>query len=917
MGNLRATIDAMSAYPEAWVLDFVLKDGAVAQIRPIRPDDGEQLRNLLKRSGPRSIYQRFMRDKDDLSPEELEYFTVLDYDTRMAFAAVIDDTIIGVGRYDALADEPGTAEVAFLVEDAHQGRGVATLLLERLADYARQHKIEAFKAYVLADNHAMLRVFRNSGFGVARDDMAAGIYTVELPTSESRESLAAEWEREKRAVAASLMPIFFPHSVAVIGASRNEESIGGRLFRNLLRGEFTGPIYPVNPSTDVVASVRAYPSITDVPGSVDLAFIVVPAAHAIDAVRQCGEAGVKGIVMITAGFSETGADGEAAEQELLGVIRSSGMRMIGPNCMGVLNTDPAVSMNGQFGPRYPPAGNVAMTSQSGALGIAILDYARQLNIGISTFVSMGNKADISGNDLLLYWEDDPNTDVILLYLESFGNPRRFARLARRIGRHKPIVAVKSGRTASGARAASSHTGSLASLEVAVDALFHQAGVIRTATLEELFDVTALLANQPVPEGRRVAILTNAGGPGILAADALESQGLEVVEFSAELRGRLQAHLSPEASTRNPVDMIASASAAEYSACLRELLESDETDAVIAIHIPAAPTGSDAVAAAIRAAAAEATKTMLAVFMDASGAPAELVGDGVLVPTYLFPEPAAQALARAVDYGEWRRRPEGTIAEFDDVSHKAAEKVVAAALERMGEDGGWLDPPDVEAVLTAYGLAVARSQVVASAAEATAVATEIGGPVVLKVISSEALHKSDIGGVALNVTATEAAAAFDRVTGVVSDAAGALVQEFIPGGHEVILGMTEDPSFGPLLAFGLGGVFVELIGDVAFRIHPVTDLDIAEMIAGVKSARLLEGYRGNPPGDIEALTVAMGRLSQLIEEVPEIGEMDLNPVKVLEPGDGIRIVDARIRVRSVEGPWVPSRKDVPGSARRSG
>jgi acetyl coenzyme A synthetase (ADP forming)-like protein len=907
----------MADYPGDWEFDLVLKDGGVVRVRPVRPDDGEALRALLKRSGPRSIYQRFMRDKDDLTDAEIEYFTVLDYVTRMAFVAVADGVIAGVGRYDVLDDAPGTAEVAFLVEDAHQGRGIGTLLLERLADYARLHRIEAFQAFVLADNHAMLRVFRNSGFGISRDDVSAGVYIVELPTAATGEAMAAEWEREKRAVAASLMPIFYPHSVAVIGASRNEESIGGRLFRNLLRNEFTGPIYPVNPSAEVVASVKAYPTIADIAGPVDLAFVVVPAAYAIEAVRQCADAGVKGIVMITAGFSEVGDEGAELEHELLEVVRSGGMRMIGPNCMGVLNTDPAVSLDGQFGPRFPPPGNVAMSSQSGALGIAILDYARQLNIGISTFVSMGNKADISGNDLLLYWEGDPRTDVILLYLESFGNPRRFARIARRIGRIKPIVAVKSGRTASGARAASSHTGSLASLDVAVDALFRQTGVIRTTTLEELFDVTSLLANQPVPEGRRVAVLTNAGGPGILAADALESQGLEVVEFSQALQEQLRGHLSSEASTRNPVDMIASAGADQYAACLGELEASDEVDAVIAIHIPAAPTGSDQIAAAIRAAAEKATKTMLAVFMDASGAPAELIGDGVVVPTYLFPEPASLALARAVIYGEWRRRPEGSIAHFEDAATDEARAVVTGALERAGGEGGWLEPAEVEAVLDAYGLTQARSAVAASAEEAVAIAAEIEGPVVLKVISAEALHKSDIGGVELDVIgADDVSAAYGRVTDVVSDAEGALVQEFVAGGHEVILGMTEDPAFGPLLAFGLGGVFVELIGDVAFRIHPLTDLDIDEMIAEVKSARLLEGYRGNPAGDIAELRVAMQRLSQLVEEIPEISEMDLNPVKVLEPGEGIRVVDARMRVRPVEGPWVPSRKDVPAAARRS-
>ncbi len=890
----------------------------MARLRPIRPDDADELHALFHRAGPASVYQRFFREKDDLTPEELEYFSNVDYQRRMAFVALHEDDIIGVGRYDLLDDEPAMAEVAFLVADAQQGRGIGTQLLERLTDYARLRGITAFRAYVLADNHAMLRVFRNSGFSLTRDDVAAGVYTVEFPTEASPEARRAEWEREKRAVAASLMPIFYPHAVAVIGASRDPQSIGGRLFANLLSGNFTGPLYPVNPSADVVHSVKAYTSIGDVPGPVDLAFIVVPAPLVTKVVEECAEKGVKGLVVITAGFSETGDAGGVAEADLLEAVRAAGMRMVGPNCMGVLNTDPAVSLDGQFGPIFPPRGNVAMSSQSGALGIAILDYARQLNIGISTFVSVGNKADISGNDLLLYWEDDPATDVILLYLESFGNPRRFARIARRIGKRKPIVAVKSGRTGAGARAAVSHTGSLASTDVAVDALFHQAGVIRTETLEELFDVAALLANQPVPEGRRVAVLTNAGGPGILAADALEANGLEVPELSADLRERLAAGLPAEASTRNPVDMIASAGAEHYRACLDALMESDEVDAVIVIHIPAAPAGSDQIAAAIREEAERhrGGKTMLAVFMKAEGAPTELAGDVVRVPTYLFPEPAAMALAGAARYGEWRRRSEGEVAAFAGVAIETARLVVEEAIERLGDEGGWLEPREVETVLGSYGIGLARAGVAASAAEAASIARDIDGPVVVKVISPSAVHKSDLGGVELDVEGRrEAAAAFERVTSVVDDAEGALVQEFVPGGHEVILGMTEDPSFGPLLAFGLGGVFVELIGDVAFRIHPLTDVDAADMIGEVRSARLLEGYRGAEPGDIPALIEAMQRMSQLVDELPEIVEMDLNPVKVLAPGRGVKVVDARIRVRPVEGPFVPSRKDVPSTARR--
>jgi acetate---CoA ligase (ADP-forming) len=910
-----STESKVGVYPKEWTFDVVLKDGGVGRLRPIGPDDSAALDDLMTRMGRDSIYQRFLRVKEELSEEELDYFTHVDYDDRMAFVVFGDEKMLGVGRYDRVEGEPHVAEVAFAVADAHQGRGVGSQLLQHLTMYARTKGITAFRAFVLAENHAMIRVFRDAGYKMHRD-LDEGVYTVEFPTEESPDTRAAEQQHEKLAVAASMMPVFYPHSIAVIGASRNPMSIGGRLFKNLVDGDFTGPVFPVNPKTDVVRSAKAYKSILDVPDPVDLAFIVVPGPFVIPAARECAEKGVRGLVVISAGFGETGDEGRAQEKKLLDVVRNGGMRMVGPNCMGVLNTDAAVSMDGQFGPRRPPQGNVAMSSQSGALGIAILDYATRLNIGISTFVSVGNKADVSGNDLLLYWEDDPATDVILLYLESFGNPRRFSRIAQRIGRRKPIVAVKSGRSAAGARAASSHTGSLASLDVAVDALFHQSGVIRTDTLQELFDVTALLANQPVPTGRKVAVLTNAGGPGILAVDALVAQDLEVPEFSDGLKSKLRGFLSDEASVSNPVDMIASAGAEQYAQCLDAMLSSDEVDSVIAIHIPAAPAGSEEIAEAIRDAGLthKGTKTFLSVFMRASGSPKALTTGEARVPTFPFPEQAARALASAVRYGEWREKPTGDLPVFPDAKPEVAKDVVTAALERLGPDGGWLEPDEVAKVLCSYDLPLPRSATVHSADEAVEVAEEYGGPVVLKVISQSALHKSDIGGVVLNVQgADEVREAYEKVVSVVDDAEGALVQEFVGSGHEVLLGMTEDPTFGPLVVFGLGGVFVELIGDVAFRINPLTDLDVDEMIGEVKSARLLEGYRGADPGDVDALKDTLLRVSQLVDHLPEMVEMDLNPVKVRMPGEGVRIVDARIRVRPVQGFFVPSRRDVPAEA----
>jgi acetate---CoA ligase (ADP-forming) len=906
--------DPPTGYPSDWEQDSVLKDGGTVRIRPIAPQDAEGLQDLVKGMSTESSYFRFFRVKRELTPEELDEFTHLDYAKRMAFIALIDGRIAGVGRYNAIEDDPTRAEVAFTVTDGLQGRGIGTLLLFRLTAFARTHGITGFRAFLLADNHAMMRVFRNAGFILARE-IDEGVYTVDFPTRESDAVLEAEGEAERRATAASLMPIFYPQAVAVIGASRNRASIGGRLFNNMINADYNGPVYPVNPKTSIIRSIPTYASVLDIPNPVDLAFIVVPGSAVIDVVKDCAKKGVRGICVISAGFSETGAAGSALEKELLHVVRDAGMRMVGPNCMGLLNTDPAVNLDGQFGPVVPPQGNVAMSSQSGALGLAILDYANELGIGISTFVSVGNKADVSGNDLLLFWEDDPNTDVILLYLESFGNPRRFGRIARRIGKRKPIVAVKSGRTAAGARAASSHTGSLASLDVAVDALFRQAGVVRVDTLEELFDVTSLLANQAVPAGRRVGLVTNAGGPAILAVDALESNGLVVPALSDELQEELRSFLSADAAVANPVDMIAAAGPAEYKRTIEMLLASDEIDALIALYIPASNVGVGETATAIKEAAEESVhdKTFLSVFMHSGGAPIEIASKTAKFPVFPFPERAARALRKAVEYAEWLDEPTGHRVAFDDIDGSAARRIVEAATRDADPEGSWLSPDDVDAVLGAYGLRVPRSAVVHTVEDAIAFGSELGGPIVLKVVSPSAVHKSDVGGVALDVSGSEAiAAAYEQVTSAVPDPQGVLVQEFVQGGHEVLIGMVEDPNFGPLIVFGLGGIFVELIGDVAFRIHPLTDVDARQMIGEVKSARLLEGYRGGDAGDIDAVVETLLRVSALIEDLPEILEMDMNPVKVGTPGNGVRIVDARIKVRPVTGSWIPSRTDLPSA-----
>jgi len=910
----------MAEYPAEYELDVVLKDGGGARVRPIRPDDGQHIESFFERLGPESRYYRFFQVKTTLERSEVEYFTHVDYEDRMALIALLDGEMIAVGRYDREDSDPTLAEVAFAVVDEHQGRGLGTMLLGLLTAYARSHGIKAFRAFVLGDNRPMMRVFRDSGYDLSRT-IDSGVFTVDFPLDESETSRAAEAEHEKRAVAASLLPLFFPRSVAVIGASNDLDSIGGKLFDNILREGFTGPLYPVNPRTNVVRSVRAYPTIIDIPDEVDLAFIVVPQRLVIEVASQCAEAGVRGIVVISAGFSEVGEEGAAAEERLLEIVRESGMRMVGPNCMGLLNTTPAVRLNGTFAPVYPPAGSVAMSSQSGALGIAILDYANRHNIGISQFVSVGNKADVSGNDLILAWEDDPETDVITLYLESFGNPAKFSRIARRIGKRKPIIAVKSGRTAAGTRAASSHTGALASSEEAVTALFRQAGVIRVDTLEQLFDTASLLANQPVPTGRRVGIVTNAGGPGILAADALDSNGLVLPELSDDLRDMIGARLPAEASTRNPVDLIASGGPGEFEHATGLLLASGEVDSVIVIYVPTSPDGALDVALALRRCqdGYQGDVPLLSVFMQAEGGGAAALAGEVgqrSIPTYTFPEAAAHALARAASHGEWRLRDPGKPLELGEDAVAEIRSVVERALVRFGDEGGWMTPEENDACLRAAGLRTPISLVAADADQARAQAASVGGPVVVKVISDDALHKSDVGGVVLGVEGDDAVtAAFDRVTRSVPTWEGALIQQFVPGGHEVLIGMAQDPNFGPMVVFGLGGVYVELLKDVAFRLHPITDVDAAEMIRETRSHKLLEGYRNHPEGDVPALEEALQRTSALIGVVPELMEMDLNPVKVLPPGAGVYVVDARMRLRRVTPERRPGLRDLPGVTSR--
>lgn len=700
----------------------------------------------------------------------------------------------------------------------------------------------------------------------------------------------------------NLDAIFRPRSIAVIGASRRAGTIGYQILDNLLKNRFAGAVYPVNPHVPVIHSVRAYPSVEAIPDPVDLAVIVVPKEGVLDVAQACGRHGVKALVVISAGFKEVGGEGIEREKRLLDVVRRHGMRMVGPNCMGVLNTDPDVSMNATFAPTTPPAGPVSFMSQSGAMGVTILDYASEYGIGVSKFVSLGNKSDVSANDVLAYWRADERTRVVLMYLENFGNPRNFTRIAREMSKEKPIIVVKAARTQAGARAGVSHTGALAELDVATDALLAQCGALRVETVEELFDVAIAFGNAPLPQGDRVAIVTNAGGPGIIIADACESHGLKVAPLAEATRERLREILPEEAAIANPVDMIASADAARYRAVLETVLPDPNVDAVIAAFVPPLGVQAEDVARVIAETGAERRKPVLAVLMGRQGLPQGMaLLHAARVPAYIFPESATRALAALWRHRRWLERPPGRVAEFEaDVGR--AQAIVAAA--RAAGRHRLLEHESM-ALFEAYGIPVAPYRLVRGVEEAVQAGAALGYPVALKIVATEVIHKTDIGGVVLGLEdERELRDAFEEITGrarerglrLGSGLDGLLVQKMLPGGRETIIGMTYDPGFGPLLMFGLGGIYVEAIGDVAFRIHPVSDVDAAEMVRQVRGFKLLEGVRGERSVDLRLLEETIQRVSRLVTAHPEIEELDINPFLAFPPGGPSAAVDGRVLFR---------------------
>jgi acetyl coenzyme A synthetase (ADP forming)-like protein len=897
-----------TTYPAQYETEVLLKDGSSILLRPIRVEDAGSWVEFVGRLSAQTKYLRFHNVPKEMGWEDAVRFCTVDYRDTFAFVAEVlrgtKPDIVAIGRYYRLPNRH-SAEVALAIEDSYQGRGLGTSILEQLAEVARESGIDIFEAEVLAENEQMMNVFKDYGFHVT-SELQTGVYRVTFPIAKTPVVAEKEAERERVSTLASLRWLLEPQSVALIGASRHPGTIGYLLLKCLTQSGFSGKVYPVNPNVDSLMSLKTYPSVLAIPGDVDMAVIVVPAKIVAKVADECGHKGVHTLVVISDGFKEIGPEGASREKELCDIAFGHGMRIIGPNCMGVINTDPSVRLNATFSPVYPPAGNVAFLSQSGAMGLVVLQYASNLGMGISTFVSVGNRADISSNDLMEYWEQDPSTDVILLYLESFGNPRKFSRIARRVTAKKPVVVVKGGSTQAGSRAAASHTGAMATSDVVSDVLFQHAGIIRVNLMEEMFDVAALLSNQPLPRGRRLVIVTNGGGPGIIAADSAARNGLSLPQPSQEMIDKLKAVIKRDISFHNPLDTTAGANAEEFRAILRLLADDKDSDAVLSIFIPPVAANIEDFEASIGDVAQyfwNEGKPLLACFLGQRGFKAKLGSSGRSVPTYPFPEEAISALSKAMEYAEMRQKPMGKIPVLGGIKTNEARDIIGKAMTRSTQRPLWMKPREISGLLTCYGIHFVETLVARTPTEAAAAAAKIGFPVAVKLDSSTVTHKSDVGGVVLDLDSDdEVKQAFNSIRarlkkdGRQSEMQGVVVQKMVNEGIEAIVGVTQDPSFGPLIMFGSGGVYAELMKDVVLRLHPISDLDAEEMINSIKMSSLFKGFRGSPPADIGAIQDLLLRLSAMVEDIPHIAELDFNPVKVMPQGKGYYIVDARIMLK---------------------
>lgn len=868
---------AQPNYAAHWEADVVLRDGRAAQLRPITADDAEGLVAFYARVSDQSKYYRFFAPYPTLSARDVARFTRVDYNRRVAFVVTIGKTIIAVGRYDAVDEQ--VAEVAFLVEDAHQGRGLGQLLLEHLAQAGRESGLSKFVAEVLPENVRMIQVFREQGYQV-EGSVEDGVMSLVFPIDPTDTAVGVMQAREHRAEAASIERFFSAKSVAVVGASRRQDTIGQAMVRNLVLGDYSGAVYAVNPQAEAVSGLPAYSTVQDIPGDVDLAIVAVPAESVPEVVLDCAAKGVHGLVVISSGFAEAGDEGRRRQRRLLGLARSYGLRLVGPNCLGVINTAPSMRLNASLSPLMPPRGRVGFFCQSGALGVAILESVDRRGLGLSTFVSAGNRADVSGNDLLQYWEEDDATEVVLLYLESIGNPRKFSRIARRVGRRKPIVAVKSGRSTQGVPMGHAVQETSAP-QSAVDAMFRQAGIIQVDTLEEMFDVAQLLAHQPLPRGPRIAVVGNSDALGLLVADAATGSGLTVNE---------------------QISLGANANADDFEQALDDAIDHPDVDAVVAVFIPPLNTTGEEVANVLAAVGEQSDKPIVSTFLGSEGVPELLrvpdvegaAGRGS-VPSYSAPESAVRALARVVAYGAWSGTPRGELVHYTDTRPADAEALVRDVL-RETPTGADLTTAQVLDLLSCYGIELWTSSPVTDLDEAVEAGEQLGWEVVLKATADHLRARPDLAHVWRNIDGDEEMRdAWNSLTALITnpESAGFVVQKMAAPGVPLSIRAIEDPLFGPLVSFGLSGAASDLLGDRSYRIPPLTDADAASMVREVKSAPLLLGYRGSEPTDAGAIEELLQRLAALKDDLPEVAELNLEPV--LANAEGYSLLTANVRI----------------------
>jgi acyl-CoA synthetase (NDP forming)/RimJ/RimL family protein N-acetyltransferase len=886
--------DRPAGYPSDFEADVVLRDGATAHLRPITPADADLLVSFYARVSEQSKYFRFFAPYPQLSDRDVARFTQVDYHDRLALIVTVGNEMIGVGRYERTG--PRTAEVAFLIEDAHQGRGLGQLFLEHLAQAARENGIARFVAEVLPDNRKMMTVFTEAGYKVARE-FEDGVIMVEFDIAPTDTSFGVMQAREQRSEALSIARLLTPSSVALIGASRREGTIGNALLRNLRDGGFPGRLYAVNTDTkaDEIEGVPAYPTIREVEDTVDLAVVAVRAEMVADVILDCAAKGVRGLVVVSSGFAEIGDEGRKRQRYLVGLARSYGMRVIGPNALGVINTAPGVALNATLSPVMPSQGRVAFFCQSGALGVPILADMAGRGLGLSSFVSAGNRADVSGNDLMQYWYSDEATEVVLLYLESLGNPRKFSRVARRLAGRKPVVALKSGRATQGVPVGQMVRRSQLP-PAAIESLFRQSGLIGVDTTGELFDVAQLLAHQPLPKGPRVAVVSNSDALTLLALDTMTACGLEV--------------------TGEPRNLSADATASDFGAALSEVFDDDRVHSVVVIYTPPVQSNGAEVAQVVAAAAAGSKKPVVSTFLASRSVPEALrVPDAVggaargSIPSFLNPQYAVGALAKATQYGEWRRRSDSRIPDLPDVDTAGGEDFVAEFLQRH-PNGADLDDADRQRLLSFYGIRVLPAFPVLTADEAVARAAELGFEVILKATAEQWRMRPDLADIWRHIhDEDDMRAAWAEMTetfGVASDPARAqfVVQKMAPPGVPVVISALEDVSFGPVVTFGLSGVATDLLGDRSYRMPPLTARDAAEMVHEVRAAPLLYGYRGSDPVDTPAIENLLHRVSRLTLDLEEVVRLDLR--SVLAAAQGATVLDTSIRIAPNEKP----RQDAP-------